>query len=69
MAGALSPNQREIAGILNQNTAALQSQIEALLRYNAATFDAHHLQRHPADMAALLQQAIAAQRCSGRPAA
>ncbi len=62
VAGTLSPNQREIAGILNQNTAALQSQIEALLRYNAATFDAHHLQRHPADMAALLERAIAAQR-------
>ncbi|MQA39664.1 sensor histidine kinase [Rugamonas aquatica] len=62
VAGALSPNQREIAGILNQNTAALQSQIEALLRYNAATFDAHHLQREPTDVAALLAQAIATQR-------
>ncbi|TFW19183.1 sensor histidine kinase [Duganella callida] len=62
VAGALSPNQREIAGILNQNTAALQSQIEALLRYNAATFDAQHLQRQPADMGALLEQAVAGQR-------
>ncbi|OFA04766.1 sensor histidine kinase KdpD [Duganella sp. HH101] len=62
VAGALSPNQREIAGILNQNTAALQSQIEALLRYNAATFDAHHLQREPTDMAALVTQTVATQR-------
>jgi two-component system sensor histidine kinase GlrK len=62
VAGALSPNQREIAGILNQNTAALQSQIEALLRYNAATFDAQHLQRQPADMTTLLAQAIDSQR-------
>jgi two-component system sensor histidine kinase GlrK len=62
VAGALSPNQREIAGILNQNTAALQSQIEALLRYNAATFDAQHVHRQPADMAALLTLCIDSQR-------
>jgi two-component system sensor histidine kinase GlrK len=62
VAGALSPNQREIAGILNQNTAALQSQIEALLRYNEATFDAHHLHREPTDMSALLAHAIDSQR-------
>jgi two-component system sensor histidine kinase GlrK len=62
VAGALSPNQREIAGILNQNTAALQSQIEALLRYNAATFDAQHVQRQLTDMEALLTAAIDSQR-------
>lgn len=62
VAGALSPNQREIAGILNQNTAALQSQIEALLRYNEATFDAHHLHLEPTDMAVLLGQVIDRQR-------
>jgi two-component system sensor histidine kinase GlrK len=62
VAGALSPNQREIAGILNQNTAALQSQIEALLRYNAATFDAQHVHRQPTEMATLLAQAIDSQR-------
>jgi two-component system sensor histidine kinase GlrK len=68
VAGALSPNQREIAGILNQNTAALQSQIEALLRYNAATFDAQHVQRQPADMEALLAQCIAGQRLQSQAA-
>lgn len=62
VAGALSADQREIARILNQNTAALQSQIEALLRYNAATFDAQHLQRQPADLGALLNQSIDSQR-------
>lgn len=62
VAGALSPDQREIAGILNQNTAALQSQIEALLRYNAATFDAQHLQRQPTEVGALLAQVIDSQR-------
>lgn len=62
VAGVLSPDQREIAAILNQNTVALQSQIEALLRYNAATFDAQHLQRQPADLGLLLRQAIDGQR-------
>ncbi|MTV37909.1 sensor histidine kinase [Duganella radicis] len=62
VAGALSPDQREIAGILNQNTAALQSQIEALLRYNAATFDAQHLQRQTIDLGGLLEKAIDSQR-------
>lgn len=62
VAGQLSPNQREIAAILNQNTAALQSQIEALLRYNTATFDAQHLQRQPADLGALLELCLDSQR-------
>ncbi len=62
VAGALSPNQREIAGILNQNTVALQSQIEALLRYNTATFDAQHLHRQPTDMVNLVAQAVDSQR-------
>jgi two-component system sensor histidine kinase GlrK len=62
VAGELTPNQREIAGILNQNTAALQSQIEALLRYNAATFDAQHLQRQPVDLTNLLALCIDSQR-------
>jgi two-component system sensor histidine kinase GlrK len=69
VAGALSPNQREIAGILNQNTAALQSQIEALLRYNAAAFDAQHVRRQPADMEALLVHAIDAQRLQSQAGA
>jgi two-component system sensor histidine kinase GlrK len=62
VAGALSPKQREIAVILKQNTVALQSQIEALLRYNAAAFDAHHVQRRRTDPASLLAHAIDSQR-------
>lgn len=62
VAGALSPDQREIAAILNQNTAALQSQIEALLRYNAAAFDAQHLHLQTVDVNHLLAQAIDSQR-------
>ena len=62
VAGALTPDQREIAAILRQNTAALQNQIEDLLRYNAATFEAQHLQRQPTDLAALLLRVIDGQR-------
>jgi len=56
--GKLSNSQREIVGILQQNTIALQTQIEDLLRYNAATFDAQHLKRLPLDLQALLHQVI-----------
>ncbi|WP_082491652.1 HAMP domain-containing sensor histidine kinase [Duganella sp. Leaf126] len=69
VAGALTPNQREIAGILNQNTVALQSQIEALLRYNEASFDADHLRRAPTDMALLVAGVIDSQRLQWQAAA
>ena len=62
VAGELTPNQREVAAILNQNTASLQNQIEALLRYNTATFDAQRLHRSPTDLGELLQQVISSQR-------
>ena len=62
VAGALTANQREIAGILNQNTVALQNQIEALLRYNEASFDADHLHREPTDIAVLVACVIDSQR-------
>ncbi|MES2260733.1 MAG: HAMP domain-containing sensor histidine kinase [Pseudomonadota bacterium] len=62
VAGALSAQQREVAVILRQNTVSLQNQIEDLLRYNAANFDAHHLQRRLCDPAELLRGAIDAQR-------
>ncbi|KQV85188.1 histidine kinase [Massilia sp. Root351] len=60
--GALTPQQREIAVILRQNTASLQNQIEDLLRYNAANFDAQHLLRAPCEPAALLHEVIANQQ-------
>jgi two-component system sensor histidine kinase GlrK len=61
VAGPLAPKQREIAGILRQNTASLQNQIEDLLRYNAASFDAQSLLREPVDVAALLRQVVDSQ--------
>ena len=62
VAGKLSDTQREITHILQQNTTALQTQIEDLLRYNAATFDAQYLKRERLDVRALLQQVVDSQR-------
>ena len=54
VAGPLTADQREIARILGHNTATLQGQIEALLRFNAAAFEARRLVRAPTDLHALL---------------
>ena len=62
VAGTLSDNQREIARILRQNTASLQTQIEDLLRYNAAAFDAQHLHKTTLDLKSMLQNVIEDQR-------
>jgi two-component system sensor histidine kinase GlrK len=62
VAGPLTGGQREITNILRQNTASLQTQIEDLLRYNAAAFDAQHLQRRSVDLVALLEKVIDEQR-------
>lgn len=62
--GPLSPGQAEIVAILRHNTATLQQQIEDLLRYNAAAFDAQRLQRRPTRLLALVQQVVEAQRLS-----
>ena len=62
VAGALSDDQKEIARILAHNTRTLQAQIEDLLRFNAAAFDARRLQRQPASLPALVRQAIDEQR-------
>jgi len=62
VAGPLAPNQREIAVILRQNTVSLQGQIEDLLRYNAASFDAQHLRRVRTEMRELLARVIDSQR-------
>ncbi len=62
VAGGLSDGQREITGILRQNTASLQTQIEDLLRYNTAAFEAQHLERRRVDVLALLQAVVSEQR-------
>jgi len=60
--GDLNENQREVARILQQNTAVLQSQIEALLRFNAAAFEARQLKRQKVDLLQLLEEQVDAQR-------
>ena len=51
-----------MAQILNQNTVALQGQIEALLRFNAAAFEARELRRERTDLLPLIEEQIEAQR-------
>lgn len=60
--GPLSPAQREVAQILQQNTLALQGQIEALLRFNAAAFEARELRRQRTPLLPLIEEQIEAQR-------
>ena len=60
--GALNPAQREVAQILQQNTIALQGQIEALLRFNAAAFEARELRRQRTPLLPLIEDQIEAQR-------
>jgi two-component system sensor histidine kinase GlrK len=62
VAGPLSADQREIARILVQNTATLQGQIEALLRFNAAAFEARRLNRSETDLRDLLHRLVEEQR-------
>lgn len=62
VAGPLTGGQREITGILRQNSAALQTQIEDLLRYNTVVFDARHVRRTSVDVLALLHQVVDQQR-------
>lgn len=62
VAGALTPGQREIVGILGQNSASLQTQIEDLLRYNTAVYHAQHLRRASVDVLALLRKVVDDQR-------
>ncbi|CAN5907878.1 two component system sensor histidine kinase QseE/GlrK [soil metagenome] len=60
--GALNPAQREVAQILQQNTVALQGQIEALLRFNAAAFEARELRRERTLLLPLIEEQIDSQR-------
>jgi two-component system sensor histidine kinase GlrK len=60
--GSLSDDQKEVARILRQNTALLQSQIEDLLRFNAAAFEARKLVRQRVELIGLLKDLVARQR-------
>lgn len=62
VAGPLTADQAEIVRILADNTAALQRQIEDLLRYQALASDAQQLRRRPVDVAGLIARVIEEQR-------
>lgn len=66
VAGELTDNQKEVVRILHQNTLALQAQIEALLQFNAAAFEARQLRRRKTDLLALLRDQVEAQRLQWR---
>ena len=51
-----------MAQILHQNTLVLQSEIEALLRFNAAAFEALQLQRRETELIGLLEDLVESQR-------
>jgi two-component system, NtrC family, sensor histidine kinase GlrK len=60
--GTLSDDQREVARILRANTAVLQGQIEDLLRFNAAAFEARRLVRQRVELVALVKELVSQQR-------
>ena len=66
VAGELNREQREIAHILRNNTDVLQSQIEDLLRFNTAAFEARQLHRQTNDLLALVEAQVDAQRLQSR---
>lgn len=66
VAGPLSADQHEIAQILKHNTSLLQSQIEDLLRFNAAAFEARQLRRQSVDLLQLIENQVDAQRLQWR---
>jgi len=66
VAGPLSHDQREIAQILRHNTGLLQSQIEDLLRFNTAAFEARQLHRQSIDLLQLIEHQVDVQRLQWR---
>jgi len=66
VAGELNQDQREIAQILRHNTGVLQAQIEDLLRFNTAAFEARQLHRKTIDLLELVESQVDAQRLQWR---
>lgn len=66
VAGELNREQREIAQILRHNTNVLQGQIEDLLRFNTAAFEARQLRRQTTDLLQLMEAQVDAQRLPSR---
>jgi two-component system sensor histidine kinase GlrK len=64
--GVLSEDQREIVQILSHNAGVLQGQIEDLLRFNAAAFEARQLHRQRVDLLQLVEAQVEAQQLQWR---
>ncbi len=64
--GELNSSQREVTRILHENAITLQGQIEALLRFNAAAFEARQLRRRKVDALGLLHEQVDAQQLQWR---
>jgi two-component system sensor histidine kinase GlrK len=62
VAGSLSATQRDVIRILRQNTSVLQAQIEDLLRFNAAAFEAQRLVRRRHELGGLIRDEVEHQR-------
>jgi two-component system, NtrC family, sensor histidine kinase GlrK len=66
VAGELNHEQREIAQILRHNAGVLQGQIEDLLRFNTAAFEARQLHRQTTDLLELIEAQVDDQRLQWR---
>jgi two-component system sensor histidine kinase GlrK len=64
--GELTGDQREVTRILQHNATVLQERIEALLRFNAAAFEARQLHRRRVDLLQLLHEQVDAQQLQWR---
>jgi two-component system sensor histidine kinase GlrK len=64
--GELTGDQREVTRILQHNATVLQDRIEALLRFNAAAFEARQLHRRRVDLLQLLHEQVDAQQLQWR---
>lgn len=62
VAGALTPAQKEITGILVENSLRLRRLIEDLLDYSAAEFDQSALRRQPFPLRELIETVVETQR-------
>lgn len=60
--GEITPAQREITAILDQNARTLQQRIEGLLGFNAAIFDAHSVHPRRVALRPLLEEVVAEQQ-------
>ena len=62
LAGTLNSNQKDVVQILQQNAFTLQNQIEDLLKFNAAAFEARKLKRQTVNLLELIEDQVEEQK-------